>query len=273
MTTDKIRYFVGTDPNGCDAESLMVLDYSMRQHTDREVEIVWMRHSNDVGSFWHGWDGHLWPTPFSGFRWAIPEYCGFEGQAIYSDSDVIWLDDIAKLWDRPFEAGKLVQAKGGKEGWRFCVCKWNNPECQQFPLRVGRMRTVADSHERMKGLLAGNPHVVQPFDIDWNNVDGENLTEFSGVGALHYSSMNHQPHLKYALPRLERQGIKHWFDGDIQRHWNEAVIDLFDEYYNKALEAGYKVKDYEPESLYGDYKKLSQANYNKSGHVAHGWIK
>ena len=49
---------------------------------------------------------------FSGFRWAIPEYCQFQGKAIYMDTDVIVLDDLALLWEHPIEANAIVAAKG-----------------------------------------------------------------------------------------------------------------------------------------------------------------
>ena len=51
---DKIKVYVGCAPNGEDAESLMVLDYSIRKHTDRPIDVVRMH----VGAHpnWTGWD-------------------------------------------------------------------------------------------------------------------------------------------------------------------------------------------------------------------------
>ena len=41
-TEDTIKVFVGCDPNNCDLEQMMVLDYSIHKHTSVPVEIVWM---------------------------------------------------------------------------------------------------------------------------------------------------------------------------------------------------------------------------------------
>lgn len=77
-TEDTIKVFVGCDPNNCDLEQMMVLDYSIHKHTSVPVEIVWMQLSRDPNSYWYsnpetgeGWNTTKWSTPFSGFRWAI----------------------------------------------------------------------------------------------------------------------------------------------------------------------------------------------------------
>lgn len=38
-------------------------------------------------------------TAFTLARWAIPEWCNYQGKAIYCDSDQLALSDIAELWD------------------------------------------------------------------------------------------------------------------------------------------------------------------------------
>ena len=88
-----IKLFIGCDPNNSDLEQMMVLDYSLHKHTSEPVEIIWMQLSRDPSSVWYsnpqtgeGWHTEKWATPFSGFRWAIPAYCGFSGRAIYMDA-------------------------------------------------------------------------------------------------------------------------------------------------------------------------------------------
>ena len=39
--------------------------------------------------------------------------------------------------------------------------------------------------------------------------------------------------------------------------------ELFDTYYQEALDAGYKVENYIPDNLFGTYVKESQANYDE----------
>ena len=117
---DVVKLFVGVSSNGEDAESQAVLEYSVRKNSSMPVEIVWMKQTNDESSPLYGWATYTWATPFSGYRWAVPELCGFKGKAIYCDSDFIWLDDIAKLWNQEFEPGKVVMAKAGDNAWRYC---------------------------------------------------------------------------------------------------------------------------------------------------------
>lgn len=257
-----IEVFVGCSANGEDAESLMVLEYSMKKHTDREVNITHMMLGSD--ETWSNWNTQTWATPFSGFRWTIPEHMGFKGQGIYMDSDMIILSDIGELWDQEFQPGKVVLAKGSKggEGWRYCVCKWNNETAAEYIFPLNRMKQLPQSHQRMMALFASNQNIVQPFEGNWNCIDGENLP-IDEMDILHYSDMSTQMHLKYAMPRLSENNQHHWFDGNIREHWRKDLVDLFEQYYKEALDSGYKVEDYIPENMFGEYSKESQANYDR----------
>lgn len=266
--TETIKVYVGCAPDGEDAESLAVLEYTLRKHASRPVEIVWMRMSRDPDDFWWtepntpgAWQSQLWSTPFSAFRYGIPAHCNYEGQAIYCDSDVIFMDDIAKLWDEPFQPGKMIIAKGGSEGWRFCVSKWNCAEAVHLPISFDRIKALPDSAERLKGFL---PAFTQPFSSgNWNCVDLESYPSpfHPDIKAIHYSSMDHQPHLKYAIPRLEQAGRKHWFDGVVKPHWRQDLITLFDQLLLEAADAGFTPASYIPNQLYGNIVKQSQAGY------------
>ena len=44
--TQTIQVFVGCDPNNCDLEQMMVLEYSLRKHTSHPVNITWMQLSH-----------------------------------------------------------------------------------------------------------------------------------------------------------------------------------------------------------------------------------
>ena len=92
---EHIKLFVGCAPNGEDAESQMVLEYTAKKHSSMAVEITWMKHEKE--GFWSGWESQTWATPFSGFRWGIPAACKGKGQAIYMDSDMIIIGDLAEL--------------------------------------------------------------------------------------------------------------------------------------------------------------------------------
>jgi|TARA_Y100000310_G_scaffold328780_1_gene397471 hypothetical protein len=275
--------YIGTSANGEDAEAQMVLEYTIRKNTTMPVEIHWMKQSHDPNDFWYadvkeqkGWQTQQWPTPFSGYRWGIPAACGFKGQSIYMDHDMLVLQDLAELWNEPWEDGKVAMNKGG---WRFCVCKWHNERAEEHLLPIERLRSVEDSHQRTFNFFAQNIHLLQTFDRQWNNFDGEN-DKLEDIKILHYTDMRTQMHGKYVLERLQKSlGITkeeaiaaHWFDGEFLAHRRDDVVELFDKLYQESLDDGYKVDDYVPGNKgklhniepYGEYTKLSQKGYTSA---------
>lgn len=275
-----IRIFVGCDPNNCDLEQMMVLDYSLHKHTQHSLEIVWMQLSRDPDSPWYsdpntlqGWRTEKWATPFSGFRWAIPAYCHYEGRAIYMDTDVIVLSDIAKLWEQPIEGDAIVMAKGGKSSARLCTCLWDNAKARNFLPDIETLKSNPDSHKQLMQKIKDQPQLVQPYTDSYNCIDGENLP-VEQIKILHYSDMGTQFSHKYALPRLQESGQTHWFDGKILPHPRKDLTELFDQYYAEALAAGYKPENYQIPA-FGTFYKASQARYKGNQvtrHQGKSWL-
>src|SRR6186997_1371038 len=109
--SDAIRLFVGCAA-WADAESQAVLEYTARSQSSLPIDIVWM--SQAKKGFWSGWNTKGWKTPFTGFRWGIPAYCGFQGKAIYTDSDFIFRADLAELWNQDIPGALLLNSTEGK---------------------------------------------------------------------------------------------------------------------------------------------------------------
>lgn len=265
-TNDAIRVFVGCDPNNCDLEQMMVLDYSIHKHTSVPVEIVWMQLSRDPNSYWYsnpeageGWNTTKWSTPFSGFRWAIPEYCNYSGRAIYMDADVIILDDLAKLWQHPIEGQSIVAAKTNADMTRLCTCIWDCDAAKNVVLPIEKLRKDPKSHKEMMALFKKNTQLIESYQDSYNCIDGENLA-IEEIKILHYSDMGTQFSHKYSLPRVNEEGIEHWFDGEVLPHPRQDLVDLFDNYYNEALTAGYHLESYRIEP-FGVFPKKSQQGY------------
>lgn len=100
---EPIRVFIACE------DSMMVpakvLEYSIRKHTDWPVEIFFMRNMPTPRP------KHKKNRPGTGFsfnRFLIPKIAGYKGKAIYIDSDMLVLDDIAKLWNIPFKGKKVL---------------------------------------------------------------------------------------------------------------------------------------------------------------------
>jgi hypothetical protein len=105
------------------------------------------------------------------------------------------------------------------------------------------------------------PQLIQPFGPEWNYCDNEDRGPLSKAKILHYTAMDTQPHLKYAVPRLAAVGQKHWFNGQVRKHPRQEIQDLFDEYLAEAIKAGYAPENYVPNAAPVIYKKADLANY------------
>lgn len=263
-----IRVFVGCAPNHEDIESQAVLEWSIRKHASQPVEIEWMKLSRDPESFWYsdgqggGWNTVDWATPFSGFRWAIPARCEFQGRAIYCDSDVIFMADVAELFSQEMAPGTVALAKGGGS-WRYCVSLWDCHEAGFHMRPIEWLRAEASAHKTMIGYFASRPRLTQAFRGDWNCLDGEGHADLKDghMKALHYTDMSSQPQLRHALPRLAREGRRHWFNGQTRPHARHDVEALFDEMLEEATANGYGPQRYAQDEPFGDIRKKSLTNY------------
>jgi hypothetical protein len=260
--TDPIRIFVGCAPNHEDAESQSVLEWSIRKHTRLPVEITWMRLSRDLASPCYssdgdGWDTSQWATPFSALRWSIPEQCGFQGKAIYTDSDVIFMADLAGLWNQQHAPGKFLLAKGGGQ-WRICVSMFDCAEAKRHVPPIEQMMRDPRAHQKLCGLIRQKRDLVQAFSGEWNCLDreiGQRPVDHPSIKAIHYTDMKSQPQLRHALPRLKAQGQKHWFDGKTTPQRFPRINALFDDLLAEATANGYGPDGYMQDPLFGDYRK------------------
>jgi hypothetical protein len=243
MAETPIRVFVGCSPDGLDAESQAVVEHSMRSRSSMPIDLTWAIHSDDPASPWYGWDRSQWATPFSGFRWRVPEACAYEGRAVYCDSDIIFLADIAELWNVEIAPGKVVVARGG---WRFCVCLWDCAAAKQHILPAERLLS-ASGHRKQNDYFMRRADLVQATAAAWNALDGEFPIE--ATKALHYSALPSQPSTRHAAVRLSKQGRKHWYKGPTAAsHARPWVSALFDRELKAAIEAGYTIDRYDYDS-------------------------
>lgn len=252
-----IRIFIGCPANNEDLESQAVLDYTLHKHATEPLDIVWMKLSRDPQSFWYsdgkgkGWITKGWATPFSPFRWAIPEYCGFEGRAIYLDVDMMVQGDIAELWNVTLYPGAFAMAKKADT---FCCTLFDNAKAKNYIPPVSRLRSEVGLYRNVRRSFGANS--VQPFSVgNWNCLDGENYKSLDDpdIKNIHCTSIPTQPQLKYALPRLQAQGKKHWYGAETRPHWRQDIVDRFDTLLAEAKANGYPPEKYETAEVFGEY--------------------
>jgi hypothetical protein len=253
-----IRIFVGTPANNEDLELQAVLEWSLRKHASEPIELEWMKLSKSPASFWYssaikrqGWLTQSWATPFSGFRWAIPEFCNFQGKAIYLDIDMIVMDDIAKLWHTEPRDGAFCVAKNPDT---FCCTLWFCDRAKAHLPPAQRIKTEYALYAHLRRKF--NPTQIQPFENgNWNCLDGESYPTIwhQDVKIVHCTSIPHQPQLKYAIPRLEKKGQLHWSKRRPEKHWRQDIIKLFDDMLEEAKANGYPPERYETAEIFGKY--------------------
>jgi len=243
--SDAIKIFIGTSSNGEDAKAEMVYEYSIRKNASVPVDITWMKQTHDETSPWGGWTTPNWSTPFSGFRWVIPEVCGFEGRAIYTDCDMINFKDMNELINIDME-GKPIAARRGTRfgGHEFCVMVFDCKAFEDHSMISGRMKNIAESHHRMINKFSGTD-LVKDLDAKWNCLDGEGL-DIEDIWQLHYTNMATQP------------WRPDWYIGPRKDHPRKDIWDMWFEMYDEAIENGYNVESYMPEEQYGNYNIIGQ---------------
>lgn len=91
-----IRFFIGYDTR--EAVAFGVLSHSIHARASRPVSITPVMLSQ-LGHVFRRDRNALQSTEFSFSRFLTPYLCDYEGWAIFTDCDMLMLDDVAKLWE------------------------------------------------------------------------------------------------------------------------------------------------------------------------------
>lgn len=237
-----IKLHVGVTCNNEDLESQAVLEWSVRKHASEDVEIVWMMNGHE---HWAGWKTSSMRTPFSHYRWSIPAVCDYEGRAIYSDSDFMFLGDIAELWNEPISDPAILLAKNAG---KMCCILFDCEKARGHVPGLKALKASNDPQGQMSSYFKKHEHLLAKFTTgDWNVLDGkgyEDIRTDPRVKACHYTRMEHQCHLPYAVKRLKAEGKAHWYKGPIGPHPRKDVQEVFDELLQEAIANGYPPERY-----------------------------
>jgi lipopolysaccharide biosynthesis glycosyltransferase len=175
--------FIGFDSR--ETVAFHVLSHSVLARASRPVSItpLCLDHLKEV--FTRPRDP-LQSTDFSFTRFLVPYLCGYEGWAIFTDCDMLVLDDIAKLWelrdDRyavqvvkhehvPSEDIKFlnaVQTKYQKKNWSS-VMLFNNARCKTLTADFVNRATGLELHQ-FKWLE--NDDLIGEIPHQWNHLVG-----------------------------------------------------------------------------------------------------
>lgn len=252
------RIFVGTSANGEDAEACAALEYSIRKNASGPIEITWMALSRDPKSPFAstpeaGWRTERWSTPWTGFRWAVPELCAFAGRAIYFDCATIVRGDVHELL-RVDLGHAVVALRSTPTSLTLSCMVW---DCAAAGPHLPPLPTLAadnGAHQSLGTLLANHRALIAPLPRGWAASDSDyEVNAAAASGSVHFPSLYTQPHARHALSRLARSGRQHWFTEPRLEHFSPALIRLSDDALSGALTSGARIEDYEPREPYGSY--------------------
>jgi lipopolysaccharide biosynthesis glycosyltransferase len=236
--------FIGSSSNGEDATIEAVYEYTLRKNTKTHIEINWMRQTSDDSSFWFHDNTERWSTPFSGYRWFIPEHCGFKGRAIYTDCDMINFRDINDLWEVDLKGKPLAMRRGSRfGGHESCVMVIDCEAMKKHLIPVSRQVDIAEYHHRMINKFSGNDDLVETLDSRWNCLDGESYA-VDNIWQLHYTNMATQP------------WQPSWYAGKQKEHPRKEIVQLYYDKLDEATANGYPPVHFEHEI--DDYDIIGQ---------------
>lgn len=201
---DPIRIFVGTDERM--EKSDLVLEHTVRKHASQPVEITWMRAEVPPDDGWKigrkprkPYSGQGWATDFTCFRWSVPERAGFEGRAIYLDTDMLLLGDIAELWRTKMTHPMMTP--GRPDVILFDCAAFKS---MGFWPSIEQMKRSGSSTGEYRRLLAAHGKIGK-VSKDWNCIDGRGFSEHTKL--VHYSNMRVQPWKPW--PEAFKYPLKH----------------------------------------------------------------
>lgn len=197
---EDIRIFIGTGPRFM--EPLRALTYSITENCSQPERLhitPMMAHGSER---WTNWAGQpldeevgrpappgqrRWVTPFSLFRYAIPDLCDFEGFAIYLDVDMVVLGDIVELWEH--RQPGYWNCAPGPDGDCVAVIDCFDPD--RWTLDKLKAGAYGNKHGLRRRI---EQRTIRGLPPEWNHADRyvPSVTKL-----IHFTSMRTQPFRPY----------------------------------------------------------------------------
>jgi mitochondrial fission protein ELM1 len=169
-----VRIYLGTEAGQYRAERVFIYSIDKVRDPSRVYEIHLMK---DV----RGYDRRWWLTGFTNYRFAIANWAGFTGRAIYNDVDQIFLSDPAELFDSDMGGKGFLAISPDDTAVMLIDCErmkdiWTYEVVRQTPRkRIEKM----SRHEWGK------------LDNCWHARDFDYVPGFSKC--LHFTTIHEQP--------------------------------------------------------------------------------
>ncbi|HET6468124.1 MAG TPA: ELM1/GtrOC1 family putative glycosyltransferase [Geminicoccaceae bacterium] len=176
-TAPPVRIFLGTEEAQYRAERVFFYSIERVRDPSRTYEIHLMKNLA-------GFDRKGWRTGFTNYRFAIPDFAGRTGKAIYNDVDQIYLADPAELFDLDMD-GHGYLAISAKDTSVMLI------DCARMAPIWNREAASTGGKHALTNQPAATPGLWGRLDGHWNARDQEyreGLTK-----CLHYTALHQQP--------------------------------------------------------------------------------
>jgi hypothetical protein len=183
---EPVRIFIGSDIYNVKAERALIFSIKHHASVPTECNIMSRFDQDDTWTDWQCTD--QWATCFSCFRWGIPAACGFEGRAIYLDSDQIVLTDIAELANIDLK-GKAIGTTPKRESSVSVFDCAKFKDWDQFQL--DHLKEHAAKTGSYYKWLRDNGE-VEFISQQWNCLDGDGYDPLD-TKLIHYTKLTTQP--------------------------------------------------------------------------------
>lgn len=151
-----MRVFIGVDPR--DAVSFNVLQWSIIRRTSRPVSICPLV-LPQLPITRRGL------TDFTFTRYLVPKLCGYQGTALFLDSDMLCLGDIAEVFAHDFRGSALAVVKNRERFEWPSMMYFNNAECRGLTLDY-----VSDPRSSPQSLEWADE--ISELPAEWNHCVG-----------------------------------------------------------------------------------------------------
>jgi len=172
-----VRIFLGTEEAQYRAERIFFYSIEKVRDPARVYEIHLMKNIE-------GFDRSRWRTGFTNYRYAIPDFAGRKGKAIYNDVDQIYLADPALLFDLEM----------GDHGYLAISPKDTSVmliDCERMAAIWNRETAASQGKHQLINKPAATPGLWGELDGHWNARDLEYVE--GRTKCLHYTALHQQP--------------------------------------------------------------------------------
>lgn len=242
-----VRIYVGA--TAAQTLAFKVLEYSIRKHASLSVQ-VFPLHRAGIKIPQPKDEKNRPRTPFSFQRFLIPAVAGYQGRAIYLDSDMLVFRDIRQLWSLPFDGAQvLVTREGDTKGHpaQFSVMLL---DCAALRWDVRQIVKALDendlSYEQLMFEMASAERVRAAIDPAWNSLERFRKRR---TALLHYTDMESQPWLARHNP--------------LNRLWTQALFEAIDAGHITELDVEEDVRSgyIRPSLLYQVHERIADSRH------------